>query len=158
MFKVFNNYFNGRTNRREVHIQSETGPLQVISADFDDSAEDWDNLTDLELISKAQEWFYRKFLQGKFVNEAVELTEAKAKEITEIAEKMKKVFADSEAELESLKERSKTVQSGLIELTMTVYDHEDRISILEGGDSVEEGIDPTVEAVDDANLELEGGE
>lgn len=89
MFKKIHNYFNTESGRREVQIQSVTGNLQIITADFDESAEDWDSLTEKQLIDKAIDWQYRTFMQGKFLNEAVDLAEKKAREAEQLAKQIK---------------------------------------------------------------------
>lgn len=158
MFQVTDNYYDSRSGRRIIKLQSIAGNLQIITADFDDKLEDFDNLSTDELVKLVHNWYYRTFLQGKFVKEAVELTEAKAKEMTELVEQTKKVFADAESQLASLKERSELAQGSVLEMTEMLFDHEFRITALEGGDLIEDGIESTDETVEDTNAKLEGGE
>lgn len=95
MFKVTNNYYDTSTGRRLVQIQSVSGNLQILTADFDDTLEHWDSLLEDDLIQKVHEWHYRTFLQGRFINEAVELSEKSAKQaknlVKQATEKVAKV-------------------------------------------------------------------
>ncbi|MBR7928285.1 hypothetical protein KBI51_08930 [Aerococcaceae bacterium zg-ZUI334] len=158
MFKKSYNYFNSEQGRRVVQIEAKSGNLQIITADFDESLCDWDSLSEKELIDKALEWQYRTYMQGKFVNEAVEITEAKAKEVTELAEKLKGTVKESEAELAKIKERAEISQGSILEMTEMMYDHEARIAALESGDEkVDEPIEEDKEHID-TEVTIEGGE
>ncbi|MBS4462760.1 hypothetical protein JXA27_09440, partial [Aerococcaceae bacterium zg-B36] len=118
----------------------------------------WDSLSEKELIDKALEWQYRTYMQGKFVNEAVEITEAKAKEVAELADKLKDTVKESEAELAKIKERAEISQGSILEMTEMMYDHEARIAALESGDEkVDEPIEEDKEHID-TEVTIEGGE
>ncbi|MBS4461958.1 hypothetical protein JXA27_05225, partial [Aerococcaceae bacterium zg-B36] len=122
----------------------------------------WDSLSEKELIDKALEWQYRTYMQGKFVNEAVEITEAKAKEVAELADKLKDTVKESEAELAKIKERAEISQGSIVEMTEMLYDHEARIAALENGDEedeekVDEPIEEDKEHID-TEVTIEGGE
>ncbi|MBS4462939.1 hypothetical protein JXA27_10375 [Aerococcaceae bacterium zg-B36] len=162
MFKKSYNYFNSEQARRVVQIEAKSGNLQIITADFDESLCDWDSLSEKELIDKALEWQYRTYMQGKFVNEAVEITEAKAKEVAELADKLKDTVKESEAELAKIKERAEISQGSIVEMTEMLYDHEARIAALENGDEedeekVDEPIEEDKEHID-TEVTIEGGE
>lgn len=131
MFKVTNNYYDTRTGRRIVQIQSVSGNLQIITADFDDSLEHWDSLLEDDLVQKVHEWHYRTFLQGRFINEAVDLTQQRAREVEELSVKIKQIFTDAYAELSKIKEASDMSQGTLVEIGEMVFSHEEKLTDME---------------------------
>lgn len=131
MFKMTNNYYDTRTGKRIVQIQSVSGHLQILTADFDDNLERWDSLLEDDLIQKVHEWHYRTFLQGRFINEAVDLTQQRAKEVEELSAKIKQIFTDADAELAKIKEVSEMSQGTLVEIGEMVFSHEEKLTDIE---------------------------
>ncbi|HFI0682425.1 TPA: hypothetical protein ACGO1T_000853 [Streptococcus suis] len=126
-----NNYYDTRTGKRIVQIQSVSGHLQILTADFDDNLERWDSLLEDDLIQKVHEWHYRTFLQGRFINEAVDLTQQRAKEVEELSAKIKQIFTDADAELAKIKEVSEMSQGTLVEIGEMVFSHEEKLTDIE---------------------------
>ncbi|HFI0463219.1 TPA: hypothetical protein ACGO1T_000563 [Streptococcus suis] len=131
MFKIVNNYRDAKSDNRIIQIQSEAGDLNIITARFNEGSEDWDNISTEQIINKVHEWYYRTFLQGRFINEAVDITQQRAREVEELSEKIKKIFTDADAELAKIKESGEMSQSTLVELGEMVFSHEEKINTLE---------------------------
>lgn len=152
-FKLIDNYktLNGK---RIIMIQTIEGLPCSITIDVNEALHNFEVMSNEDIIEVALDAFYRKFMMNKFINEAVEITEEKAQEISELVEQTRKVFEDAEEQLESFKERSELAQGSIIEMMEMIYDHAFRISALEGADLDVEDVESTGEPVED----LEGGD
>lgn len=140
MWKVPTRYFDG--NKFHVTLTMLEPKYHIISGEFD---EDISHLTDEQLVQQTLDQFYRENYLGKFINEAVVLAEKKAKEIEALSVKLNQTFENAESQVLKMQERSNLAQDSLTELAEMVYDHETRLTLLEGdGEN------------DEANLE--GGE
>lgn len=128
MFKVTNKQLEG--NRTIVTMMITEPHLKLITEELDG---DLLNESDERLIELVLEKFYRQFLIGKFINEAVDLATTKAQEISETADRIEQIAEAYEQELESMKERSDVAQGAMLELTEMVFDHDVRITALEEG-------------------------
>ncbi|WPC08018.1 hypothetical protein [Globicatella sp. PHS-GS-PNBC-21-1553] len=141
MMKVTSRYWDGIQYR--VSIQDNEPDLNIISVRFDT---DLSALSEVELIDQVMEQFYRERYEGKFMSEAVDTVEQVKKEMLSLVEKYKAMVADGESTVNKIKQDSEVTQGSVIEATEMLFDHEMRLTTLEG-DTHEE-----------TNTEIEGGE
>ena len=141
MMKVTSRYWDGIQYR--VSIQDNEPDLNIISVRFD---VDLSALSEVELIDRVMEQFYRERYEGKFMSEAVDTVEKVKNEMLSLVEKYKAMVADGESTVNKIKKDSEITQGSVIEATEILFDHEMRLTILEGD---------THEEID---TEIEGGE
>ena len=141
MMKITSRYWDGIQYR--VSIQDNEPDLNIISVRFD---VDLSALPEVELIDRVMEQFYRERYEGKFMSEAVDTVEQVKNEMLTLVEKYKAMVADGESTVNKLKKDSEITQGSVIEATEMLFDHEMRLTILEGD---------THEEID---TEIEGGE
>src|SRR5574344_535835 len=141
MLKITSRYWDGHQYR--VSIQDNEPDLNIISVRFD---VDLSELTDVELIDRVMEQFYRERYESRFISEAVDTVEKVKAEMIELVEQYRQMVADGESTVNKIKHDSEITQGSVIEAAEMLFDHEFRLTILEGD---------THEEID---TEIEGGE
>lgn len=141
MLKVTSRYWDGHQYR--VSVQDNEPDLNIISVRFD---VDLSDLTEAELIDRVMNQFYRERYEGKFISEAVDTVEQVKVEMNELVERYRQMVADGESTVNSIKQEAEITQGSVIEATEMIFDHEMRLTTLEGD---------TNEQID---TEIEGGE
>lgn len=87
-FKLIDQY-KTQQGKRIIQIQTVEGLPHLITSEVDEQLHEWDTMTSEDFIGVALEAFYRKFMVGKFLNDAVELAEKKVKEAELLADQIK---------------------------------------------------------------------
>ena len=141
MLKVTSRFWDGHQYRTSV--QDNEPDLNIISVRFD---ADLSDLSEAELIDRVMEQFYRERYEGKFISEAVDTVEQVKKEMLSLVEKYKAMVADGESTVNKIKKDSEITQGSVIEATEMLFDHEMRLTTLEG------------DAHEETDTEIEGGE
>ena len=100
-------------------------------------------MSEVELIDRVMEQFYRERYEGKFMSEAVDTVEKVKNEMLSLVEKYKAMVADGESTVNKIKKDSEITQGSVIEATEMLFDHEMRLTTLEG--DANEEIDTTIE-------------
>ena len=138
MLKVTSSYWDGIQYR--VSIQDNEPDLNIISVRFDT---DLSELSEVELIDRVMNQFYRERYEGKFISEAVDTVEQVKNEMLSLVEKYKAMVADGESTISTIKQEAEITQGSMIEATEMLFDHEMRLTTLEG--DANEEIDTTIE-------------
>lgn len=141
MLKVTSRFWDGHQYR--VSVQDNEPDLNIISVRFD---VDLSDLGETELIDRVMNQFYRERYEGKFISEAVDTVEQVKNEMVSLVEKYKAMVADGESTVSNIKKEAEITQGSVIEATEMLFDHEMRLTTLEG-DTHEE-----------TNTAIEGGE
>ena len=141
MMKVTSRYWDGIQYR--VSIQDNEPDLNIISVRFDI---DLSELSEVELIDRVMNQFYRERYEGKFISEAVDTVEQVKNEMLSLVEQYRSMVADGESAISTIKEDAVITQGSILETTEMVFDHEMRLSTLEGAINEEH------------NTPIEGGE
>ena len=126
MLKVTSRYWDGHQYR--VSVQDNEPDLNIISVRFD---VDLSALSEVELIDRVMEQFYRERYEGKFMSEAVDTVEQVKKEMLSLVEKYKAMVADGESTISTIKQEAEITQGSVMEATEMLFDHEMRLSLLE---------------------------
>ncbi|MGX7075340.1 hypothetical protein [Globicatella sanguinis] len=138
MLKVTSRFWDGHQYR--VSVQDNEPDLNIISVRFD---VDLSDLNEAELIERVMNQFYRERYEGKFISEAVDTVERVKTEMLSLVEKYKAMVADGESTVSKIKQDSEITQGSVIEATEMLFDHEMRLTTLEG--DANEEIDTTIE-------------
>lgn len=138
MLKVTSSYWDGIQYR--VSIQDNEPDLNIISVRFDT---DLSELSEVELIDRVMNQFYRERYEGKFISEAVDTVEQVKNEMLSLVEKYKAMVADGESAINTIKEDALITQGSVMEATEMIFDHEVRLSTLE--DTINEERNTTIE-------------
>ena len=138
MLKVTSRFWDGHQYR--VSIQDNEPDLNIISVRFD---VDLSDLGETELIERVMKQFYRERYEGKFISEAVDTVEQVKNEMLTLVEKYKAMVADGESTISTIKQEAEITQGSAIEATEMLFDHEMRLTTLEG--DANEEIDTTIE-------------
>lgn len=138
MLKVTSRYWDGVQYR--VSIQDNEPDLNIISVRFDT---DLSGLTEIELIGRVMNQFYRERYEGKFISEAVDTVEKVKIEMNELVERYRQMVADGESTVNKIKQEAEITQGSVVELIDMIFDHELRLSTIEGG--IHEQINTTTE-------------
>ena len=138
MMKVTSRYWDGHQYR--VSVQDNEPDLNIISVRFD---VDLSDLSETELIERVMNQFYRERYEGKFISEAVDTVEKVKNEMLSLVEKYKAMVADGESTVNKIKQDSEITQGSVMEATEMLFDHEMRLTTLEG--DMNEEIDATIE-------------
>ena len=141
MLKVTSRYWDGHQYR--VSVQDNEPDLNILSVRFD---VDLSELPEAELIDRVMNQFYRERYEGKFISEAVDTVEKVKVEMNELVERYRQMVADGESTVNKIKKDSEITQGSVIEATEMLFDHEIRLTTLEG------------DANEETNTEIEGGE
>ena len=141
MLKVTSRYWDGHQYR--VSVQDNEPDLTILSVRFN---VDLSDLGETELIDRVMNQFYRERYEGKFISEAVDTVENVKNEMLTLVEKYKAMVTDGKSTVNKIKQDSEITQGSVIEATEMLFDHEMRLTTLEG-DTHEE-----------TNTEIEGGE
>ena len=141
MMKVTSRYWDGIQYR--VSVQDNEPDLNIISVRFD---VDLSALSEVELIDRVMEQFYRERYEGKFMSEAVDTVEQVKKEMLSLVEKYKAMVADGESTVNKIKKEAEITQGSVTEIIDMLFDHEMRLTVLEG------------DAHEETDTEVEGGE
>lgn len=141
MLKVTSRFWDGHQYR--VSVQDNEPDLNIISVRFD---VDLSDLSEAELIDRVMNQFYRERYEGKFISEAVDTVEQVKNEMLSLVEKYKAMVADGESTVNKIKQDSEITQGSVIEATEMLFDHEMRLTTLEG------------DANEETNTMIEGGE
>ena len=127
MLKVTSRYWDGHQYR--VSVQDNEPDLNIISVRFD---VDLSDLGETELIDRVMNQFYRERYEGKFISEAVDTVEQVKVEMNELVERYRQMVADGESAVNKIKRDSEITQGSVIEATEMLFDHEMRLTTLEG--------------------------
>lgn len=138
MLKVTSRYWDGVQYR--VSIQDNEPDLNIISVRFDT---DLSGLTEIELIGRVMNQFYRERYEGKFISEAVDTVEKVKIEMNELVERYRQMVADGESTVNKIKQEAEITQGSVVELIDMIFDHELRLSTIEG--VIHEQINTTTE-------------
>ena len=138
MLKVTSRYWDGHQYR--VSVQDNEPDLNIISVRFD---VDLSDLGEAELIERVMNQFYRERYEGKFISEAVDTVEKVKIEMNELVERYRQMVADGESTISTIKQEAEITQGSVIEATEMLFDHEMRLTTLEG--DTHEEIDTTIE-------------
>lgn len=138
MLKVTSRFWDGHQYR--VSVQDNEPDLNIISVRFD---VDLSDLGETELIERVMNQFYRERYEGKFISEAVDTVEQVKNEMLSLVEKYKAMVADGESAINGIKKEAEVTQGSVIEATEMLFDHEVRLTTLEG--DVDEETDTTTE-------------
>lgn len=138
MLKVTSRFWDGHQYR--VSVQDNEPDLNIISVRFD---VDLSDLGETELIDRVMNQFYRERYEGKFISEAVDTVEQVKNEMLTLVDKYKAMVADGESTVNSIKQEAEITQGSVIEATEMLFDHEMRLTTLEG--DTHEEIDTTIE-------------
>ena len=141
MLKVTSRFWDGHQYR--VSVQDNEPDLNIISVRFE---VDLSDLGETELIDRVMNQFYRERYEGKFISEAVDTVEQVKNEMLTLVEKYKDMVADGESTINKIKQDSEITQGSVIEATEMLFDHEMRLTTLEG------------DANEETNTTIEGGE
>ncbi|MGX7104133.1 hypothetical protein [Globicatella sanguinis] len=141
MLKATSRFWDGHQYR--VSVQDNEPDLNIISVRFD---VDLSELPEAELIDRVMNQFYRERYEGKFISEAVDTVEKVKNEMLSLVEKYKAMVADGESTVNNIKKEAEITQGSVIEATEMLFDHEMRLTTLEG------------DANEETNTEIEGGE
>lgn len=141
MMKVTSRFWDSHQYR--VSIQDNEPDLNIISVRFD---VDLSDLNEAELIERVMTQFYRERYEGKFISEAVDTVEQVKNEMLSLVEKYKAMVADGESTVSNIKKEAEITQGSVIEATEMLFDHEMRLTTLEG------------DANEETNTTIEGGE
>ena len=141
MLKVTSRFWDGHHYR--VSVQDNEPDLNILSVRFN---VDLSDLTETELIDRVMNQFYRERYEGKFISEAVDTVEKVKNEMLSLVEKYKAMVADGESTVNRIKQDSEITQGSVIEATEMLFDHEMRLTTLEG------------DANEETNTAIEGGE
>ena len=141
MLKVTSRYWDGHQYR--VSIQDNEPDLNIISVRFDTDLSD---LGETELIDRVMNQFYRERYEGKFISEAVDTVESIKVEMTELVERYRQMVADGESTISTIKQEAVITQGSIMEATEMIFDHEMRLTTLEG------------DVNEETNTTTEGGE
>ena len=141
MLKVTSRFWDGHQYR--VSVQDNEPDLNIISVRFD---VDLSDLNEAELIERVMNQFYRERYEGKFISEAVDTVEQVKNEMLSLVEKYKEMVADGESTVNKIKQEAEITQGSVAEVIDMLFDHEMRLTTLEG-DTHEE-----------TDSEIEGGE
>ena len=141
MLKVTSRFWDGHQYR--VSIQDNEPDLNIISVRFD---VDLSDLGETELIDRVMNQFYRERYEGKFISEAVDTVEKVKVEMNELVERYRQMVADGESTVNKIKQDSEITQGSVIEATEMLFDHEMRLTTLEG------------DANEETTTTIEGGE
>ena len=123
MLKVTSRYWDGHQYR--VSVQDNEPDLNIISVRFD---VDLSALSEVELIDRVMEQFYRERYEGKFMSEAVDTVEKVKNEMLSLVEKYKAMVADGESTVNKIKQEAEITQGSVMEATEMLFDHEMRLS------------------------------
>lgn len=132
MLKVTSRYWDGIQYR--VSVQDNEPDLNIISVRFDT---DLSGLSEVELIDRVMEKFYRERYEGKFMSEAVDTVENVKAEMLGLVEQYRQMVADGESTIRKIKEDALITQDSIMEATEMIFDHEMRLTALEGDVSEE---------------------
>lgn len=127
MLKVTSRFWDGHQYR--VSIQDNEPDLNIISVRFD---VDLSDLGETELIDRVMKQFYRERYEGKFISEAVDTVERVKTEMLSLVEKYKAMVADGESTISTIKQEAVITQGSIMEATEMIFDHEMRLTALEG--------------------------
>ena len=127
MMKVTSRYWDGIQYR--VSIQDNEPDLNIISVRFDT---DLSALSEVELIDRVMEQFYRERYEGRFMSEAVDTVESVKVEMIELVEQYRQMVVDGESTISKIKEDALITQGSIMEATEMIFDHELRLTVLEG--------------------------
>lgn len=138
MMKATSRYWDGIQYR--VSIQDNEPDLNIISVRFDT---DLSGLSEVELIDRVMEQFYRERYEGRFMSEAVDTVEQVKNEMLSLVEQYRSMVADGESTINTIKEDAIITQGSIMEATEMIFDHEMRLSTLE--DAINEERNTTIE-------------
>ena len=138
MMKVTSRYWDGIQYRAS--IQDNEPDLNIISVRFDT---DLSALSEVELIDRVMERFYRERYEGKFMSEAVDTVEQVKNEMLSLVEQYRSMVAEGESTINTIKEDSLITQGSVMEATEMIFDHEMRLTTLE--DTINEEHNTTIE-------------